>query len=205
MSTAQRVDLLFFCLCLSLTLLFPAVPRAEAASTRNSVSLLKPDTGGGKPLLEALALRKSTRNFSDRPLAEQDLSNLLWAAWGVNRPGGGHTVPTSMNKRNVRVYAVMENGVWLYEPEKHELKPALAEDERSTFGGAPLTLIYAAEDGYYASGMHVGSMYQNVGLYCASAGLGNVVKRSGVDALDGRLPLPEGYRVYIVQSVGWPR
>ena len=181
-----------------------AVPPFSAAAESGNVALPKPDSTGGKPLMEALSLRKTTRSFSDKAISEQDLSNLLWSAWGVNRPDGRRTVPTSMNKQNAALYVVMQNGVWLYDGEKHQLSLALAGDMRSKYGSAPLTLLYAAEDGYYASGMHVGSMYQNAGLYCASAGLGNVVKRSDVDALDGTLKLPAKYKVLIVQSIGWP-
>ena len=155
--------------------------------------------------MEVLALRKSTRSFSEQPVSQHDLSNILWAAWGINRPTGLHTVPTSQNKQNVQVYVAMENGVWLYDAVDHALKLMLSSDTRAKFGGSPITLLFAAEDGYYASGMHVGSLYQNVGLYCASVGLGNVVKRNGVDALDGLLKLSEGYRIFIVQSIGWPR
>ena len=173
---------------------------------KTTIALPKPNTSGGKPLMEALKLRKSTRSFSNKPISEHDLSNLLWAAWGINRPATGHhTAPTSRNEQNVQVYVAMENGVWLYEPVAHVLKLALAMDTRAKFGGWPLTLLFAGEDGHYASGMHVGSIYQNAGLYCASAGLNNVVKRTGADALDGLLKLPEGYRIFIIQSVGWPR
>ena len=178
-------------------------PAPESPTT--TIALPKPDLSGGKPLMEALKLRKSTRSFSNKPVSENDLSNLLWAAWGINRPETGrHTAPTSQNKQNVQVYAALENGVWLYDPDAHSLKLMLATDTRAKFGGSPVTLLFAAEDGYYASGMHVGSLYQNAGLYCASAGLGNVVKRNGINALDGLLKLPEGYRIFIVQSVGWP-
>lgn len=193
--------------CLSLVMAgFLFAAKAGAADGGEvKMALPKPDMSGGKPLMEALALRKSTRGFSDKALSEQELGDLLWAVWGVNRPNGSRTAPTSMNKKNVDVYAAMASGVWRYDGEKHELVRVLAGDTRELLGGSPLTLIYAAEDGYYASGMHVGSLYQNAGLYCASTGLGNVVKRTGVDALKGKLPLREGYKVYIIQSVGWPK
>lgn len=205
MKKAYPVLLMFIGAWLCLAIMTAASHASAADGSTGSLKLPKPDTSGGKPLMEALSLRKTTRSFSDKAVSEQELSNLLWAAWGVNRSDMRRTVPTSMNKKNVALYAVMQNGVWLYDAEKHELSLALAGDMRSKYGGAPLTLVYAAEDGYYASGMHVGSMYQNAGLYCASVGLGNVVKRSGVDALDGALNLPNKYRVFIVQSIGWPK
>ena len=167
-------------------------------------ALPKPVTEGGKPLMEALALRQSARNFSGKAISDQTLSDLLWATWGVNRADGKHTAPTALNKQEIMVFAALESGVWFYEPSENALAKILPDDTRALYGGAPLTLIYAAPaDGEY-SGAHVGSLYQNAGLYCASAGLANVVKGTGRDALDGKLLLPEGYKVLMVQSIGWP-
>ena len=188
--------------CFALISLFTAACPAVAAESGRIV-LPEPDTKGGMPLMQALAQRRSTRAFKDAPLPLEHVSNLAWAAFGVNRPDGRRTAPTAMNSQAVAVYAVMENGVWLYNEEDHELVQVMGSDERRRFGGWPLTLLFAAPEGPY-SGMHVGSLYQNVGLYCASAGLNNVVKATGASALNDALPLPEGYRVFIVQSVGLP-
>lgn len=174
-------------------------------TSEESMPLPKPALKGGMPLMEALALRQSGRAFSEQALPEQVLGDLLWACWGANRADGRRTAPTSRNEQNIQVYAVLANGVWRYDGVKHVLVRVLEVDARARYGGAPLTLVYAAEDGHYASGMHVGSLYQNAGLYCASAGLANVVKLNGVSALDGELKLPSGYRVYIVQSIGYPK
>ena len=201
------------CMCLGMTLaggsLFAYAAHAAQATeateaTAKRLTLPKPDTEGGKTLLQALALRKTTRNFSDKPVAEQDLSNLLWAAWGVTHDGK-RTVPTANNKQEAALYVALESGVWQYDGQKHELVLALAEDARSKLGGAPVILLYAAPEKDHYAGMHVGSMYQNVGLYCASAGLANVVKAQKADALNGVLPLPDGYKVFILQLVGMPR
>jgi len=198
--------LLSLCLALPQNLWCKSDSDPTSEQLQTAIALPKPDTSGGKPLMEVLRLRKSTRSFSNAPVSEHELSNLLWAAWGINRPTTGHhTVPTSQNEQNVQVYVALENGVWLYDSVAHGLKLMLTEDTRAKFGGSPVTLLFAAEDGHYASGMHVGSIYQNAGLYCASAGLNNVVKRTGANALDGLLKLPEGYRIFIIQSVGWPR
>lgn len=176
-----------------------------ATSGERRIALPKPETTGGKPLMEAMARRHADRNFSDKPVSEQMLSNILWAAWGINRPDGRRTVPTAMNRQKMDVYAVLESGVWRYDATANELVLALAEDARATYGGAPVTLLYAvpADDAF--GPMHAGSAYQNVGLFCASAGLANVVKQSGKDALKASLKLPAGYAVVIVQSMGWPR
>jgi hypothetical protein len=183
---------------------FTLTPSAGAADSE-TWNLPKPVTQGGKPLMEALSQRQSNRNFSDKPVADQTLSDLLWAAWGINRPDGKHTAPTAMNKQEVMVFAAMENGVWLYEPSDNTLTKVLPDDTRKTFGGAPLGLLYAAPASSDTSSLHIGSLYQNAGLYCASVGLANVVKSTGRDALDGKLALPRGYKVFIVHSIGWPR
>jgi len=182
---------------------FTLTPPAGAAYGEKW-ALPSPITEGGMPLMAALAQRQSARNFSDKAISEQTLSDLLWATWGVNRADGRHTAPTANNKQQIIVFAALDSGVWFYEPSDNTLVKVLPDDTRALCGGAPLTLIYAAPADGEFSGVHVGSLYQNAGLYCASAGLVNVVKGTGRDALDGKLTLPEGYKVFMVQSIGWP-
>ena len=194
-----------FVLCLTIMAGISFLSAQAGASGPDRLSLPGPDTAGGKPLMQALAERKSTRAFSDKPVPEQELSNLLWAVWGVNRTDSGlRTAPTARNSQALAVYVVLESGVWLYEPKEHALSRVLNRDVRSKFGNPPLVLLYAAPKDDKFAGMHVGSLYQNAGLYCASAGLASVVKATGADALDGELTLPKGYIIYIVQPVGWP-
>lgn len=176
---------------------------AAAVETSGGRLLLPaPDKTGGAPLMQALARRKSTRSFSKAEVSLQELSNLLWATWGVNRPNGFRTAPTARNKQEIAVYAVMAGGIWLYDGKTHSLTRVSEED----LGGeleAPLTLAYAAKDDAFG-GMHVGSLYQNAGLYCASAGLANVVKASKESIVADALRLPEGYRMYVIQCIGLP-
>lgn len=178
------------------------VPHAARAAQGKRKSLPKAQTNGGKPLMEALAQRKSTRKFSGTSIMEQDISNILWATWGENRQAM-RTAPSALNRQNATIYAVLEDGVWEYDASAQELVLAMEGDQRGKFGGAPLTILYATPDDEF-SAMLVGSLYQNAGLYCASVGLGNVVKASGRDALRGKFSLPQGYQVRIVQSIGWP-
>ncbi len=182
-------------------------PAAKSASSPD-ILLPAPDMQGGKPLMQALALRKSHRRIdADKPITDQDLSNLLWAAFGINRADGKRTIPTAKNTQEVAVYVVKEQGVFLYNAKRNALELKTAEDMRSKFGGAPVTLLFAAPEGHYA-GMHVGSAYQNVGLYCASAELANVVKGTGVNAAEAvkdRLALPKGYQFLIIQSIGYAK
>ena len=176
----------------------------EPALAAASRALPVPETQGGMPLMEALSARAATRNFSEQPLSEQHLSNLLWAAWGINRPDGRRTAPTAMNRQQVLVFIALESGVWQYQPKEHALSLVVSKDMRATYK-APATVLLAAPVNDEFAGMHVGSIYQNIGLYCASAGLNNVVKASGREALANALPLPDDYRVQIVHSVGFPR
>lgn len=193
------IKVLMVCLALAL-----ATPAAVLAAEANVViTLAEPQKEGGMPIMQALNERKSTRNFKDEAISAQDLSNILWAAWGVNRNDGRRTVPTANNSKNMQVYVALESGIWEYNAGTHVLKMAVNQDARDKFGGAPLTLIYAGPANDISTDMHTGSMYQNVGLYCAAAGIGNIVKVSEANALNGILKLPKGYKVRAVQSVGF--
>lgn len=202
---AMRFLPLFVCAAFINVCAFAPAGADAAGGASNRIELPAPVTTGGKPLMDALAARSTNRNFADKPLPEPVLSNLLWATWGVNRPDGRRTAPTALNKQQVRVYVAMENGVWLYDGAENALMLVLAGDTRALFGGAPLTLLYAVPVDDEFGRLHAGALLQNAGLFCASEGLANAVKRTGADALDGKLSLPEGYRVVIIQSVGYPR
>ena len=190
-------------LSLAALALVPASPAViQAAETATRMELPAPNKTGGMPLMQALSARHSTKtNYSGAALSPQQLSDLLWATWGVNREDGRRTAPTAMNRQDVRVYVALENGVWQYDA-GHALIKVLDGDWRGQMGGGSLTLIYAIPQSNEWGGAHVGSLYQNAGLYCASAGLGNFVHVSGLHALDGKLPLPEGWKIYIIQTVG---
>ena len=180
-------------LSLAALALVPASPAViQAAETATRMELPAPNKTGGMPLMQALSARHSTKtNYSGAALSPQQLSDLLWATWGVNREDGRRTAPTAMNRQDVRVYVALENGVWLYDAD-NALVNVLEGDWRGQMGGGSLTLVYAIPQANEWGGAHVGSLYQNAGLYCASAGLGNFVHVSGLHALDGKLPLPDG-------------
>jgi hypothetical protein len=191
-----------------------------AAKNIKSLELPPPRAQGGQPLTAALKLRRSTREYSDRALAGQTLSDLLWAAFGVNRPSGDRTAPYW---RHVMViYATMADGVWLYEPKAHTLLPHSDADIRAQTGlqdfvaTAPLNLVYvahgermtdvSAEDRRLYASVDAAFIGQNVYLYCASEGLGTVF-RGAVDypKLGRALQLPEGQFVTFAQTVGYLR
>jgi nitroreductase len=172
--------------------------------------------------MEALKLRRSTRAYSSRSLPLQVLSDLLWAAFGINRPAtGDRTAPYWRHLMVIDVYAAMADGVWFYQPNGHVLLPYLRTDLRAEtglqdfVGTAPLNLIYVAhgermqdvsaeERRLYAS-VDAGFIGQNVYLFCASEGLATVF-RGAVDyqKLDRLLQLGTGQFVTFAQTVGYP-
>ncbi len=124
----------------------PAVAHAQP----KRVELPQPRRAGGMPLMSALERRHSTRDYTDRPLPLPVLSDLLWAAFGINRPSGDRTAPYWRHVMVIDVYAAMADGVWLYDPKTHALLPYLSDDIRAQTGlqdfvaTAPLNLVYVA-------------------------------------------------------------
>jgi nitroreductase len=192
---------------------------AERARTKE---LPPPRASGGKPLIDALKLRRSIREYADRSLPPQVLSDLLWAAFGVNRPSGDRTAPYWRHVMVIDVYAALADGAWLYDPKQHRLERRLDAGVRSQtgtqdfVGTAPLNLIYVAhgermqdispeERRLYAS-VDTGFIGQNVYLFCASEGLATVF-RGSVDTkkLGATMQLGDGQFVTFAQSVGYPR
>lgn len=184
--------------------------------------LPKPRTEGGMPLMQALKERKSTRSFSGKELPAQVLSDLLWAAFGVNRPESGlRTAPSTRNWQGTDIYVATAGGLYLYNAKDHKLEPVLAEDIREATGtqafvrDAPVNLVFVADfsrmgDGPEAAKVldaaaDTGFISQNVYLFCASEGLATVV-RGSVDkaALSRRMGLRPEQRVVLAQSVGYP-
>lgn len=199
-SFRHSLSMLFSLAALALVPASPVVTKAAENTVR--MELPAPNKTGGMPLMQALNERHSTKTkYSGAALSPQQLSDLLWAIWGKNREDGRRTAPTAMNKQDVNVYVALENGVWQYDASNALIK-VLDGDWRGQMGGGSLTLLYAIPQANEWGGAHVGSLYQNAGLYCASAGLGNFVHVSGLHALDDKLPLPEGWKVFIIQTVG---
>ncbi len=197
-----------------------AVPAATLSQAPKPLTLPPARSEGGVPLTQALKLRRSTREYSDRALTMQVLSDLLWAAFGINRPSGDRTAPYWRHVMVIDVYVAMANGVWLYEPKAHTLLPHLKDDVRAQTGlqdfvaSAPLNLVYVAhgermtdvspeERRLYAS-VDAAFIGQNVYLYCASEGLATVF-RGAVDQakLARALKLPDTQFVTFAQTVGY--
>ncbi|UCH36708.1 MAG: nitroreductase family protein [Armatimonadota bacterium] len=187
------------------------------------IELPKPRTEGGMPLMEALKARQTNRSFSPQKLPEQVLSDLLWAACGVNRPDvGKRTAPSAMNWQEVDVYVALADGVYLYDTKAHRLEPVLADDLRVMTGtqgfvkDVPVNLVYVADlarmkgasdrDKVFYSAADTGFIAQNVYLYCASEGLATVVRGLvNRPALKDAFNLRPDQEVILAQSVGYPK
>jgi nitroreductase len=191
-------------------------------SAQTPIVLPPPRTDGGMSLLGALKLRRSTREYSKQTLSSSVLSELLWAAFGINRPSGDRTAPYWRHVMVIDIYVAIADGVWLYEPKSHSLQPYLPQDIRAVTGlqdfvaTAPMNLIYVAhgermkdispEDRRLYASVDTGFIGQNVYLFCAANGLGSVF-RGAVDypKLAKTMKLPEGQFVTFAQTVGYPR
>ncbi len=187
------------------------------------IALPGPQMDIGKPLMQTLRLRQSSRSFDTRPVPLQELSNLLWAANGVNRPETGkRTAPSAMNWQEVDIYVVLQDGAYLYEPRSHTLKPVAVGDFREATGrqsftkDAPVNLVYVSdkakmtrasdEDKALWAGADVGFVAQNVYLYCASEGLAVVVRGMvNREALGAALKLRPEQKIVLAQTVGYPQ
>jgi len=216
--------------CLLLTSLIICTTLISSANSQSSTSpelkpiqLMPPQTEGGRPLMQALKDRKSSREFSAEKLTSQVLSNLLWAAFGINRQDSAkRTAPSAMNWQEIDVYIAMAEGLYLYDAKTHTLQPILAEDVRAAAGiqpfvkDVPVNLIYVADftkmgkatnaDKVFYSAADTGFIAENVYLFCASEGLATVV-RNLIDkpALTKIMKLRPEQRVILAQSVGYPK
>jgi nitroreductase len=196
---------------------------AALAQDLAPVKLPAPQLDGGKPLMQVLKARQSAREFSDRKLSPQTVSNLLWAAWGLNRPDGHRTAPSASNKQEVEIYVTLPEGTYLYDAKAHVLNPVVAGDLREATGTQPfaataaLNLVYVADmakAGRPATdpqqqlnvGADVGFIAENAYLFCASEGLATVVRASVPKAeLAKQLKLRADQQIVLAQSVGYPK
>jgi SagB-type dehydrogenase family enzyme len=214
----KKISILVICL----GLIFALFSQTFAQELK-PIQLPKPQVDGGRPLMQVLKDRKSSREFSSEKLPLQVLSNLLWAASGVNRPESGRrTAPTAANWQEIDVYLTMAEGLYLYDAKSHLLKPVLAEDIRALAGrqpfvkDAPLNLIYVAdfsrigrgtnEEKDFFSAADTGFIAQNVYLFCASEGMATVV-RANIDkpTLAKTMKLGLDQRITLSQTVGYPK
>ena len=202
---------------LALMALLWAAPALRAQDLK-PIQLPKPEITSGMPLMQALARRQTTRAFLDKPLPMQTLSNLLWAAFGVNRPrdlkpGLGRTAPSAMNKQEVELDVVLGQGVYVYEAEANLLRPVAAGDLRARMGAPPagqaaVTLVYVADAKLDFAQVDTGFIGQNVYLFAASEGLNAwfyaLHGQQDATEVGAALKLAAGRKALYAQSVGYP-
>ena len=197
------------------------VPICVFAHEGKPMLLPKPQIEG-MPLMQILKERHSTREFSAEKVPPQTLSNLLWAAFGINRPDGKRTAPSAHNWQELEIYVDMADGLFLYDAKANALQPILKEDARAATGtqdfvkDVPIDLIYVAdlarvsggspEDKTLYTAIDTGVIVENVYLFCNSAGLATVV-RGSVDraVLAKRMGLRADQIIIVTQSVGLPK
>jgi SagB-type dehydrogenase family enzyme len=197
-------------------------PEPAAGDSATTIALPPVDPRGGMPLMEALAARRSARDFAPDALPLSVLSGLLWAAFGINRPDGGRTAPTALNAQEVDVYVALPSGAYRYDAATHALVLVAASDVRRVTGyqdfvdDAPLDLVLVADHARqrlvpvgqreaYASAA-AGAIAQNVYLYAAAHGLATVI-RAWIDreAIAEALGLTLDQQVLLSQTVGYPK
>lgn len=191
------------------------------------ITLPAPDRKDGKPLMQALDERQTTRSFTEDNLTQQQLSDLLWAAWGINRADlKKRTAPSAMNYQEMDIYVALPGGLYLYEAESNTLRMINNKDIRKQTGtqsfvnNAALNLVYVADMGkagkkegvkiddsdLFMSYSNAAFMAQNVYLYCASANLGCVVRGSiPKEKLAPEMGLRSNQIIILAQTVGVPK
>ncbi len=162
------------------------------------IKLMEPDKKGGMPLMEALSLRASVRSWSDKEISMKDLSNMLWAADGINRPDGKRTASSATDARDIDVYVFMKEGIYLYNAADHVLTPVISGDYRNKIGmpkwispdisarladvNADILILLVSDISRFHleppdeaklqwAAMDAAIVYQNIALFCASTGL----------------------------------
>jgi len=212
-----------------------AAPQPSSfAKDLQPIALPKPEKEGGKSVLAALWERKTNRNVRPEPLPPQVLSNLLWAAFGVNREGGpfgqvGRTAASASNSQEIDLYVALPEGIFLYDAVGHRLAPVVAGDQRAKLGGrgrgaasAPVNLIFVADIAKFGKArlqepglrdpeiqkayynVATGLIAGNVYLFAASAGLAAWFHNCNKTGLATLLKLRPDQRVLFAQTAGYP-
>jgi len=193
------------------------------AQDLQDIKLNAPDKSRGSTFMKALSDRQSVREFDTADLCLQDLSDLLWAANGINRPDGKRTAPSAMNRQEIDVYVVNKDGAYLYDPASHTLKGLTSGDFRTAVAAsqafaatAPVCLILvanleklgdpASESTRLLAAMDAGIVNQNINLFCAAVGLSTVPRGTmKQDELKQALKLSETQMLVLNNPVGYPK
>ena len=207
---------LIVCMAISFVMSVTAVNAQQLAA----IKLNAPDKNRGTSVMQALTARQSATEYSDRLLSVADMSDLLWAANGINREDGRRTAASAMNAQDVILYAFTPQGVYLYDAGDHELKPVVAGDQRKVFGErgmAPLIVLMVSDIAKFGDraaldmrrefgAIDVGIVSQNIMLFCSGNGL-CTRPRAGMDrdAITKLLNLNESQLPMLNNAIGYPK
>jgi hypothetical protein len=190
------------------------------AQTFKPIELLAPDKTRGLPLMEALSVKASVREYSEKSLTLQDLSDLIWAANGINRPfEGKRTASSAMNAQDIDIYVLMQDGVYLYNAASYVLDTVVSGDYCDLVGktDAPVTLVLISDISRFRFGsdeqrltwanIDAGIVSQNISLFCAATGLKTCPKASfpGMDKIREVLNLTDSQHVILNHPVGYKK
>ncbi|MDR1552928.1 MAG: nitroreductase family protein [Prevotellaceae bacterium] len=203
------------------TLLF--VTAFAGAQSLAPIKLNEPNKDRGASVMKALNERHSTREFSTEKLSLQDLSDLLWAANGINRPDGRRTAATARNNQDIDVYAIMEEGAYFYDAKNNELTPvvegdyrALIADRQVSVKDAPVSLLIVSDISRFTGldveaqkqwgALDAGIVSQNIMIFASGCGLVTVPRvYMNKDELKKVLKLTETQIPMINNPVGYAR
>ena len=209
---------------LLLYLLFAALAASLSAQETKSIILSQPDTNRGLPVMKALSLRASATDYDTTALKLQDLSDLVWAANGVNRTDAGkRTAPSAMNAQDVDVYVIMKSGTYLYDAKKHQLDLVaegdlrmLAADRQEVVAKAPVICLLVSDITRFRSGEEAsrlvwaaedaGIVSQNIAVFCAGVGLSTRPRGTmNQQKLAEALKLKPSQHLMLNQPVSYPK
>jgi SagB-type dehydrogenase family enzyme len=194
---------------------------AMNAQPVETIKLPEPQKTGGMSIMEALNNRQSQRSYSSRELTQQQMSNLLWAAYGINRPNGYRTAPSARTAHQFDIYIIKNDGWYLYDAQQHAMLKMGSENLQEHAGTqdfvqtAPVNLVFVVDYDkmesfddkmkVFYSATDVGYISQNVYLYCAAEGLATIV-RGQIDKPKAKevLKLRPNQHVILAQTVGYP-
>ncbi len=205
---------------IAIALILLSVCSVSSGQNSDIIKLPVPVRQGGMPLMQALNERHSSRNYVDKQFSYQQLSDLLWAAFGINREDGRRTAPSARNKQEIEIYVATAEGVFLYDAPGNALLRISSEDIRGKTGSQPwvkdaaINLIYVFNKDRSASSdeegalinaaFSAGAIAQNVYLYCASEGLGSVVRGSfDKNIVSPLLKLTDKQVIIMTQTAGY--
>lgn len=195
---------------------------AGNAQELKEIKLKTPDKTRGSAVMKALSERHSERTYANKDLSLQDLSDLLWAANGINRPDGKRTAPSALNKQDVDIYVFTKEGAYLYDAKNQGLRPIAKGDHRQVVAGgqdfvkdAPVSLVLISDLSRFGkitdqtklmAAMDAGIVCQNINIFCAATGL-VTVPRATMDqkALKQILKLSDSQLPLMNNPVGYPK